>query len=363
MADIGNPRVEYANDILYRVFDTVTWINASSPNWAASVTMGAQKVEIPVLTSNVGVDYPADADALETGPTIKLGKMSNTEVTRSYIRGYGGINKMMARQSGGGGQADAQVNQEIAIEMALGVDSKIQEAVAATFTADTKNLNDNQLGPLGETGTNAKFISRTFPYGPGFAGSSKKADALELVWDGVQQAALKLAEKKIVVPQAQALGANVPASMAAIMPIGLTNNIVNYLADKGLLQVRADIAAQAGVDRGIFGNQAFSGVAHDTMIWTDLSMTPPSGANNWVFYVVPVNGPLVADFQVVGVSERDFDAGNTDHEFIQDRVAVGLFGVKAVRPEHIVRVEIHADASAVTVTDGGEVSDTDTKAK
>ena len=347
MADVAQPKVDWlSQDLLYQVFANSVWINACSPQWASQVTMDMQSVRVPDITSNVGVDFPADADALVTAPTITLATMDSKTVSRSIIRGYAGYNKLQARQGLAGGSIQQWQNDQLAIDLGLGVDGKIREHVAGqTFDAPGGGGNDNQIN-LGAQGASAVYVDRNFPYNAASAKAGDIEAARELVWEGLRQSKLLLATKKIAVPQARSLGVNAPSMVAAIMPVGLATNVISYLAATGQLQQPSDIAAQAAREvQGMASSVQYQGRAWGIDIWVDLSMDAPAANAKWDAYVVPINGPVVADFQLIDRSERDFSDGTTGHSFIHDVTQIGLFGVQCLRPEHVVNVQIESEAS------------------
>jgi len=347
MADIRQPRLDdQSADILYQTFANSVWINACSPMWASAVTMDQQAVKVPDITANTGVDFPADSDALQTAPTIKFADMSSQQVVRQIIRGYCGYDKMQVRQGLAGQSIEAWQNQQLAIELSLGVDGKIREAVQAiSFKAPSASGNKN-LVEVGVKGANSEIIDRNFPYQPKVNGTGNLDEAKRLVWDSILFAKTLLGEKKVIIPQGQAIGSNAPSMAAAIMPIGLSKSVIQYLADRGdgTFQAAGDVNVTAGREATGLGSMTqFEGRAWGVDIWTDLSMTAPAAGKKWEAYVVPTNGPIVADFALIDRSERDFSAGTTEHKFSHDVVQIGLFGVKVLRPEHVIKVAIESE--------------------
>ena len=340
MADVSNPRIGYAEDILTQTVANSVWLQAADPTWAQRVVAGELTVKVPDLKTNVGVDFPGDADALETAPTITMGSISTVDISRSIVRGYGGINKLEMRQSGGGRDADMKINEDIAVEMALGVDGKIADHVSklqydtATWPpASGKNANAISIGTTG-----SNYVSTAYPF-------DSKGTINEIIFDVIAQVSDLFGLKKVGLPQARTLFGAPLGRLVCVTSLPIARKLVNVAADKSTLQRPGDFAADAIINRGIFGMNAYMGRISDIDIMADLSLALPTGKNPWPMYFFPSNSILQADYSVIALSDRDFEQGNTDHKFIRDRVAVGLFGVQAMRPEWFVRVQVNSSAS------------------
>ena len=343
MADVSNPRTFYAEDILTQTVSNAVWMQAADPTWASRVAAGDKTVKVPDLTTNVQVDYPADADALAVAPTIKLGSLSTVDIQRSIVRGYGGINELELRQSGGGRNADMQINEDIGVEMALGVDGKAREHVQglAYQAVGTGNSNSITVGEAGKS-----YLPTAFPYNPVGDNETNTEAARKLAYEALRQGRLLMATKKLLIPQVRTLFGQPLGRLVAIMPVPVADQVVQFAADKGELQRPTDVAAQAIRYRGLFGMEAYRGMIEDTLVLADPEYPIPTGDNPWEINIFPSNSILQMDYSVIAISNRRFEDGTSGHRFVRDRAAIGLYGVQALRPEWFVRARIVSDTTA-----------------
>ena len=337
MADITIPRVDYRDELVTQVVANSIWMQAADPMAAQAVTENVKSVKIGDLTTNANVRLPADADALATAPTFVNASMAEIEISREIIQGFGSFNKLQARQGIAGAMIDMAINSDIAQQMALQFDKKLRDEVAG-LTYDTVNGagNDNEI-TVGTAGS--IYIGRAFPYTPSGTG------AAALAYEGMRQAGLLLADKKVSIPQGRVLFGQELGGLVAIMPVPMADAVVTELGTKGLIRANTSVGLTTEQYRGIFGMEAYKGSAPllNMEVLGDPSMPAPSGTDNWAFYVFPSSSLLKGAFAVIGESVTDYDENTTQHRYVRERDAIGLSGVKATRPAKFIKVIVEAD--------------------
>ena len=333
MADRGNPKTTYAADIVYEVYRRSTWLRAFYRNIDAMFQM-SQTVVLADMNDNIQVDHPADQSALESKLARSTATLTDISTTRKLIRANAQINKMQEREAGAGPAMQANLNQKLAIKLALALDDKLAEFVAG-LTYDTVNGSGNDNSLLKGT-AGSIYVSRSFPYKP------TGTNAVDLVIEGLKDAHMLLAEKDCV--SGETVGAGEAMPMCAKLPLGMARQVVDSLEKAGDLQYRTDIAAQAGADRGILSTSAYMGTWAGIMdIAGTTSLKTPTGTGNWTGYLFPTNGPISAAISEPDIADQDWDQGNTDGEYVHIREGISRWTAVATRNAHVVRIQVHAD--------------------
>ena len=285
MADSGNKARLYADDILYNVWRNNIGLNIANQGWRAY----ADKLgfDIPMLESNAGADRPADRDALETGPTLDSADLTGIQINHTPVRGWGQINKRDEKISGGGPQLQMQVNAEVAQVVSQEVDDYIFEAIVrdANYSA-----NDNSF----KLGDATDFVSR----GTGEPSTDAAAELPGKVLNRIHRA---MTRDNVLGADSTGNGANTRGT--AVLPVELSAIAVDDLSDKGVLQTRGDIGADALIERGIVGVTPYEGRAYGfDIVYSNALEVPASG--DWEFYVIP-NGSVLFCLLYTSPSPRD----------------------------------------------------------
>lgn len=330
MADSAAAIQIFAQGILYEMFRRSVWVNVGNRMWESTIA-SAKTGSIPELTPNIQIDSPADRDALAASPQYTTASLDKQDWSREFLRATSQMNLLDEIEAAGGATLNRTLMEHFATNLALELDEK----VAAKVTGSTFNAaNDNAIsvGTAGDT-----FIGRAFPY-PAVGADGA---GLKLARDGINQAFLKLFEKNVV--GGRAIGVAGPSQVAALMPVGVANNLVDYLESVGELSTRASIAGQAVANRGILASTAFMGRYANIDIVATTSLDAPTGTDNWDMYVMPTMSVLAVGAFAPTFDVARFGSGNTAGQFIERRTAIQRWGAKVVRPEHIIRVRIEAD--------------------
>ena len=343
MADIGNPNIVISQDIIYRVYAASKWINIAYRGNVEAGLRNRRTLRLPDFTPNAQVDNPADADALLTKPTLsKRASMSSQDITTAFVRAVGAIPQELINVSGGGAQAQMQLNEDISIKMAQNVDGKITDAVAGlTFDKDYDGGSAMQI-TIGKAGTT--FL-------PGGRLASPTGDVGKAVAGGMLDALQLLHELDVL--GGVDMGTNAPtAAVAAMCPYPVARQLVEYAIATGNLQTRSDIAGQAAIEGGIASLDAFQGrwsgidiIAYNYQGGTATNVSPKSdNSTPWKTYVVPTMSTLAAGFDVnsADISDQSFSAGTTDGVYETRRTALGRYATKVLRPGHVCRIDLPA---------------------
>ncbi|MCY4602195.1 MAG: hypothetical protein OXF27_20010 [Acidobacteria bacterium] len=331
MANTPNPRTIFLEQLLYRVYLASFWAQLFNPMWLRDFESGTSW-EVASLIDNVVTDAPADADALETAIAgITTASTDKLVITRAFIRGAAQWNPVKVSEQVAGGDVEAQLLDTLATKLALDADEKLEEVAtaAANFTAGR----GNQVGPLGDAGN--IFIPRAAPYTP----TGDKASYLP--FQAMRMAHLRLYRANAI--GGDVIGAGHSDRLVHVMPPELADVCVGDLEDRGELVDRASIAAEAGVELGIYGTSAYMGSYARGAIMASNSLTVPTGNGNWRIYTVPVEGPLAGRVGTPSMSDERWADGNTGGEMRNTRHTVIRWAGAAMRPEHIIESSIHAD--------------------
>lgn len=329
MADSANVRTVWAEDIVYNTFAATLFLQTFYQGWQ-SLFDNARTARLPVLDSNITVDYPADADALAQAPAFSTAELVGYEWSRELVRATKQVNLRKTAEAGGGSMLDAQANMELAVEMGIGVDQKFLGKIAGLNYVEVTNANVTGAGNLVEAG-DANTLSRSLPYRPA------SVAAENAILESFETLANVLGLKHLVPGQGQFTGSQQPGVAVYHGSIPVVNMLVRRLADEKVLQSPSDIGAQALIDQRLPGGMvAYKGRAYGTDICANPAIRPPT-AGDWHNYVYPANSTLVGGFSVLGISDSTFADGNTGGRYVNERTSIGIYQFGAPRPNHVIR--------------------------
>ena len=301
MARTPNERTLIQEDLL-RLFRANNLVLNSTDRSLQSGFQNNSTLELQRFISGAKVRDITDVDGLETAPTDFAQPSTTPETWQiGYVQGYAEANMRKAREMKAGQAArELEFNVQIAAKMAEDADKKGIQAIAGNNWVDDSNSFS--------VGRSNAFLDQA----TGIESGNQSDQLAGLVNGGLRRVKQRYANLNVQggtnVTGSQISGFNVLGNIAVV------DNQAEFLADKGLLQTRSDVAAQSLVTRGVFSNTAYMGTSVGGFNWIGLPndvIAPPTGTDPWDVYIVPAQGAVYGAFGLDPDSQGTYRVNGT----------------------------------------------------
>ena len=361
MAEYGNQREPQVEDLLFQILYRCDMLRLFNRSWNTEFQRSITFQLPGSLQPNAKIDVPADAQALETGPTWTSATLEEgPTVTRTLLRGTAQHNLLIEREQLGGAQAAMEVEDALANMMATGtqvegdtpspdcIDERIRAELTGVNVAATpvRNLSDpsKAKGQLITVGT-AGSVFLAPPSGSAPPAITGGADKLgEAIRSGVASAMYGLRQRRLVGQGTSTVqGPGGPTQWVLVAPLGIDWVWLEWMATQDGFIPASDIAVDATLDLGIRGSDLWSGMLRlfgvDVLI--DLNLPAATSSKPWSMYLVPAaSRALWAQVEMLDRDVARFGQGNTGGAYVERVVQLARLSHTLLRPDLITRIDV-----------------------